>query len=66
MARAVRAVDGTPQSKPDDTFSLYDAEEGVLARSEAMLAGLSDVAGGVQALADAYRRATASSVGWSA
>lgn len=56
MTRAVRAVDGTSQPKSDDTFSLYDAEEAVLARSEAMLAGLSDVAGGVQALADAYRR----------
>ena len=56
MTRAVRAVAGTPPAKPEDAFSLYDAEEAVLARSEAMLAGLSDVAGGVQALADAYRR----------
>lgn len=47
---AVQAVPGA------DTFSLYDAEEAVLARAESMLAGLSDVAGGVQALADAYRR----------
>ena len=56
MTRAVRAVDGAPSAKPEDTFSLYDAEEAVLTRSEAMLAGLTDVAGGVKALADAYRR----------
>ena len=56
MTRAVRAVDGAPPAKPEDTFSLYDAEEAVLTRSEAMLAGLTDVAGGVKALADAYRR----------
>ncbi|MCJ2036675.1 GGDEF domain-containing protein [Methylobacterium sp. J-068] len=56
MTRAVRAVAGTPPAETTDAFSLYDAEEAVLARTEAMLSGLSDVAGGVQALADAYRR----------
>lgn len=55
MTRAVRAMAPTPPEAAD-AFSLYDAEEAVLARSEAMLSGLSDVAGGVQALADAYRR----------
>ncbi|KQP42538.1 diguanylate cyclase [Methylobacterium sp. Leaf104] len=56
MTRAIRAVtDGATESTPD-SFSLYDAEEAVLTRTEAMLSGLSDVAGGVQALADAYRR----------
>ncbi|KQT76657.1 diguanylate cyclase [Methylobacterium sp. Leaf465] len=55
MTRAIRAVGGAA-SEPADSFSLYDAEEAVLTRTEAMLSGLSDVAGGVQALADAYRR----------
>jgi diguanylate cyclase (GGDEF)-like protein len=56
MTRAIRAVGGTASEPAADSFSLYDAEEAVLTRTEAMLSGLSDVAGGVQALADAYRR----------
>ncbi|KQP88382.1 GGDEF domain-containing protein [Methylobacterium sp. Leaf117] len=56
MTRAVRAATGNTPEKASDSFSLYDAEEAVLTRTEAMLSGLSDVAGGVQALADAYRR----------
>lgn len=49
-------IAAVPPAPAADTFSLYDAEEAVLERAESMLAGLSDVAGGVQALADAYRR----------
>ena len=56
MTRAIRAVGGPTSESAADSFSLYDAEEAVLTRTEAMLSGLSDVAGGVQALADAYRR----------
>ncbi|KQQ48595.1 diguanylate cyclase [Methylobacterium sp. Leaf125] len=56
MTRTIRAVGGTASEPAADSFSLYDAEEAVLTRTEAMLSGLSDVAGGVQALADAYRR----------
>ncbi|GJE15670.1 GGDEF domain-containing protein [Methylobacterium marchantiae] len=39
-----------------DTFSLYDTEEAVLGKTDAMLSGLAQVAGGVQQLAEAYRR----------
>jgi diguanylate cyclase (GGDEF)-like protein len=60
MTHAIRAVASaaaeTATEAAADSFSLYDAEEAVLTRTEAMLSGLSDVAGGVQALADAYRR----------
>lgn len=56
MKRAPRTVAEVQAAPAADAFSLYDAEEAVLTRAEAMLAGLSDVAGGVQALADAYRR----------
>lgn len=48
-----------PQSGPSasgDTFSLYDTEEAVLGQTDAMLIGLAQVAGGVQQLAEAYRR----------
>ncbi|KQP16745.1 GGDEF domain-containing protein [Methylobacterium sp. Leaf93] len=39
-----------------DAFSLYDTEEAVLGKTDGMLAGLAQVAGGVQQLAEAYRR----------
>ncbi|MBO1019412.1 diguanylate cyclase [Methylobacterium sp. SD274] len=39
-----------------EAFSLYDTEEAVLVKTNGMLAGLAQVAGGVQQLAEAYRR----------
>ncbi|MDO9429062.1 MAG: GGDEF domain-containing protein [Methylobacterium sp.] len=51
--KAVAQSDADPAV---DAFSLYDAEEAVIRQAEAMLAGLSDAAAGVNALADAYRR----------
>ncbi|NEU12284.1 diguanylate cyclase [Methylobacterium sp. BTF04] len=56
MTGTGRAIAEAKAETAVDAFSLYDAEEAVLARAESMLTGLSDVAGGVQALADAYRR----------
>lgn len=56
MTGKPRSVGVAQPAPAADTFSLYDAEEAVLTRAEAMLSGLSEVAGGVQALADAYRR----------
>ncbi|KQO56239.1 diguanylate cyclase [Methylobacterium sp. Leaf87] len=50
---APRAATARPAS---DAFSLYDAEEAVIRQAETMLAGLSDAAAGVNALAEAYRR----------
>jgi diguanylate cyclase len=45
---------GQPQAK--SRFSLYATEEAVLEKSELMLSRLGEVAGGVQDLAEAYRR----------
>ncbi len=46
---------------PANVFSLFDNEEAVLDRTEVMLTQLAAVADGVKVLAEAYRRATASS-----
>jgi diguanylate cyclase (GGDEF)-like protein len=42
----------------EDNFSLFDAEEAIIGRTEVMLSRLSEVAEGVQELAGAYRRGT--------
>lgn len=42
----------------EDSFSLFDAEEAIIGRTDVMLARLSEVAEGVQELAGAYRRGT--------
>ena len=44
------------QLQSKSRFSLYATEEAVLEKSEVMLSRLSEVAGGVQDLAEAYRR----------
>ena len=46
-------MSGGRQNRP--SFSLFDTEEEVLRQSEGMLGKLDEVAGGVRALADAYR-----------
>lgn len=48
-----------PRAVPaEDAFSLFDTEEAIIARTDVMLARLSEVADGVQELAGAYRRGT--------
>ena len=42
----------------EDAFSLFDNEEAVIARADAMQARLAEMAGGVKELAGAYRRGT--------
>ncbi|MCJ2084095.1 GGDEF domain-containing protein [Methylobacterium sp. J-090] len=52
----MKAVAKSEAEPAADAFSLYDAEEAVILQAETMLAGLSNAAAGVNALADAYRR----------
>lgn len=42
----------------EDNFSLFDAEDAIIGRTDVMLARLAEVAEGVQELAGAYRRGT--------
>ena len=42
----------------EDAFSLFDNEEAIIARADAMQMRLAEMAGGVQELAGAYRRGT--------
>lgn len=45
-----------PPQRSDSEFTLFDEEERVLRRADSMIAKLEEVAGGVRALADAYRQ----------
>ena len=59
LKRAQDAVrDSAGNLVRDDGFSLFDAEEAIIGRTDVMLARLSEVADGVQELAGAYRRGT--------
>ncbi len=58
MTRAPGALAAAAPVPADEAFSLFDTEEAVIARADAMQMRLAEMAGGVQELAGAYRRGT--------